>query len=98
MNYTHIFYAQKAEQDILSIVEYIAKDNYKKAIEYRNGIVDTIEKLLIFPLGGKKYDNEFRRLKFKRHYIFYHLNETNKSIQIHHVRHDRQLPYKPYKP
>lgn len=84
-------YLATAESDLLSLIDYIAKDNPKAA----NKMIDRVEKavgrLEYSPFAGKVPDDDelrkrdYRMLIVGKYLVFYKIKE--KAVEIHRIIH-----------
>lgn len=85
MNFEVIF-TNAANQDFLNILEFIAKDNPDKAIEFIDKLEDRTRHFLTMnPFGGKVYKDNVRYIVFDNYIIVYEPNESNKELYIYMV-------------
>ena len=85
--------SKEAESDLENIWLYTFKHwSVEQADYYIDLILDEIEYLAINPKSGKDY-NEIRkgyfRSRVKSHFIFYHINFTEKKVEIIRILHQQ---------
>ena len=96
------FLQQKAQEDVRSIVLYIAEDNPQAASDFRRAIENARETIGTLPEIGSAYNFDNTELKglrmlplrkFKKYLIFYRLNVEEDITEIVRVVHSaRDLP------
>jgi plasmid stabilization system protein ParE len=87
----HLEYSEQSIIDLDNIIEYIAKDSVKRALQYIEKMKSKIELLAVAPDIGvvckiKKINQDCRILIFEHYLIFYTYNED--TVQIKRVLHD----------
>jgi toxin ParE1/3/4 len=92
MNPAKLIYTCKAEDDLDSIFDYIAKDSPENALNYIDKIKSAIEHLATSPFIGihcssKGIDRDCRILIFENYLIFYQFNEIDNEIKILRILH-----------
>jgi len=92
MNPAKLIYTCKAEDDLDSIFDYIAKDSITNALNYIDKIKSAIENLTTSPYSAvhckaKGIDRDCRILIFEDYLIFYQFNEIDNEIKILRILH-----------
>lgn len=92
MNPAKLTYTCKAEDDLDSIFDYIAKDSVENALNYIDKIKSAIEHLATSPYivvhcRSKGIDKECGILIFENYLIFYLFNEIDNEIKILRILH-----------
>ncbi len=74
------------------IIDYIALDNYLKAVEIKDFIFDYIKILKHYPLLWKRLANNYRQIVLPkyRYKIVYKINKQDKTILIYSIRREQQ--------
>jgi len=84
-------YLPSADKDLVSILDWITKDNPRRAVEFVDRIEKRIEKLETHPFSGviprhpKLRDYGYRILIIEKYLVFYVVR--GKTIRIHRVIH-----------
>jgi toxin ParE1/3/4 len=84
-------YLPAADEDLLSILEYIAKDSSRRAETFVDKLDKHIRILETFPLAGRiplhpyLKQSGYRVLTIEAYLVFYKL--VHRTVQIHHVVH-----------
>jgi toxin ParE1/3/4 len=84
-------YLPSADKDIISILDWIAKENTRRAVEFVDRIEKRIEKLETHPFSGviprypKLRDYGYRILIVDTYLVFYVVR--GKTVRIHRVIH-----------
>ena len=86
----HLEYSDQSIIDLDNIIEYIAKDNKSRALQYIDKMKSKIELLVHAPNIGvacktQKINQDCRILIFEHYLVFYTIKENN--IQIKRVLH-----------
>lgn len=86
-----IRYLPAAEEDLLSILEYIAKDSPRRAEAFVEKLDKRIRILEMFPLAGKipqhlyLKKSGYRVLTIESYLVFYKI--VHRTVQVHRVVH-----------
>ena len=88
----NILYLEKAESDLESILDFIAKDSPQRAGDYLRFLQKEINILADFPKLGisckrKHIRRNCRILVIENYLIFYRIDETTQSVTIGRVLH-----------
>jgi len=86
-----IRYTDSAEEDLDGIFEYIAQDNFEKAIEFTEELRNSANKLADFPFMGREREDEElllinSRKKVYKNYIIYY-SVIGNTVYIEHIQH-----------
>jgi len=73
---------EQAFSSLESIIDYIQQDNVFHAIQFREGILNTIEKLNIFPQSGKNLIEGLKAKVYKGRLIIYFIDEDAKEVVV----------------
>lgn len=80
-----------ASQDLIDIVTFIAKDNFSRAISFKEELETKVNFLIEFPYMGKTSSASkitLRELVIHKNYIvFYRVLESEKIVEILRVKH-----------
>jgi len=90
MRYKKINYSDESKLAIKSFIDTVARNDTRAAKNYKAEFTKTVNNLLIFPNMGKKHNDKYRRIRYNKHWVFYSLNEADKIIQVHYIRHTSQ--------
>ena len=86
-----VIFSDRSLSDLGSICKYIAQDNQDAAERLGLDIIDTVVGLADFPKTGKVYaatdKSEIYSITCRAYRIFYQINDTEKCLEILHVRH-----------
>jgi len=93
-----IYYLEKAQEDLESILDFIAQDSLEGAQSYLQFLQIAISKLATFPELGvsckRKYiRRDCRILIVEEYLVFYKIDETSLTITIGRILH-RSVNYK----
>jgi len=79
-----IIFAPQALHQLEQIVRFIAQDDPAAAVRFGNYLLDRAELLGEFPELGTPYRKRrnVRRLLCKAYFIYYHLDETARTVEI----------------
>ena len=93
-----IYYLEKAQEDLESILDFIAQDSLERAQNYLQFLQIAISKLATFPKLGvsckRKYIRRDRRILIIEEYlVFYKIDEISLTITIGRILH-RSVNYK----
>lgn len=94
----NIYYLEKAQEDLESILDFIAQDSLERAQSYLQFLQIAISKLATFPELGvsckRKYiRRDCRILIIEEYLVFYKIDETSLTITIGRILH-RSVNYK----
>lgn len=85
MNYEVIF-TDIANQDLYKILDYIAQDSPKNALNFINKLQKrTKNTLSTFPFGGTSYKDSIRFFVFDNYVVVYEPNEAKKQVVVYMV-------------
>jgi len=77
-----VYFSRSAEDDFLSIIDFIAADNPNRALSFVDELQKrTIEQLAAFPRSGRTYGS-FRYLVLDNYVVAYDVNETAKAVHV----------------
>lgn len=90
--YTVIF-SERANKDILNIVEYIAADNLQAAKRFGSNLIELALSLKALPHRGSRVKDRSGRLKLihENYLIYYQINEEQRTIEILRFQHGAQI-------
>lgn len=82
-----IVFTRDAEDDLDSIIEYIAADNPVRAISFVQELKDSCENTLsLVPKAGSKFMNS-RYFAFGDYIVVYDVDDINDTIVVHMITH-----------
>jgi toxin ParE1/3/4 len=74
-----VIWLDQARDDLSAILEFIAKESPKAALNYVAEIEGQCLQLADFPESGRRYNETYRCLVFRNHLIFYrHDSDANR--------------------
>jgi toxin ParE1/3/4 len=85
----HLFYTQRALNDLAEIVGYIAEDDPDAALRFGNSLLDYLDLLCRYPRIGPaiRERSEVRKLVHSPIAIYYRVRENEHAVEILHLRH-----------
>jgi plasmid stabilization system protein ParE len=85
----HLYYTQRALNDLAEIVGYIAEDDSDAALRFGNSLLDYLDLLCRYPRIGPpiRERSEVRKLVHSPIVIYYRVRENERTVEILHLRH-----------
>lgn len=77
-----IQWLEQAREDLLKLLDFIAGENPRAAVDYVQDLQLACGKLAEFPSSGRRYNETFRVLVFRNHLIFYSYEEASRLVSI----------------
>ena len=92
MDYQLLF-TQRALNDLAEIVGYIAEDDAEAATRFGNALLDHLELLPRFRMGGMiRQRSQVRRLVHSPILVYYTVQESDRRIEVLYFRHATRKP------
>lgn len=94
----HLFYTQKALNDLAEVIGHIAEDDAAAASRFGSSLIENVDLLARFPhMGGLiRKRAQVRKLvhsPFLIYYrVYYRVNNAQRGIEILHIRHGARKP------
>ncbi len=77
-----VYFSRSAEDDFLSIIDFIAADNPGRALSFVDDLQRrAVEQLAAFPRSGRSYGS-FRYLVLDNYIVAYDLDEAGKAVHV----------------
>jgi toxin ParE1/3/4 len=86
-------FTPRATQDLSDIADYILERNPRAALRVRGAIIESIQRLVLFPRVGRRQEVAGVRKLVTRRYpylVYYTADEANEEIVILTIRHPAQ--------
>lgn len=77
-----IEWLDNAKDDLPAILNYIAADRPRAAVDYIHEITASVSHLELFPETGKRFNRRYRVLVVRQHLIFYKYLASRQKIVI----------------
>lgn len=77
-----IVWSDEAKEDLNAILDFIAEESPSAAANYVTGIIHACRKLADFPELGRRYGENFRRVVFRNHLVFYEHDPVSQRVLI----------------
>jgi toxin ParE1/3/4 len=77
-----VFFSRSAEEDFLSIIDFIAADNPTRALSFVDDLQKRVVELLAaFPKSGRSYGS-FRYTVFGNYVVAYDVDDASKAVYV----------------
>ena len=77
-----ILWLDQAKDDLGEILGYIAAENPPAAERYVAELSAACQRLAVFPMSARRYNDEFRVLVFRNHLVFHQYDEAAGIVSI----------------
>jgi len=77
-----VHWLDQAKRDLREILDHIALDSPYAAERYVAELQTACDRLKLFPLSGRRYDDNFRVLVFRNHLIFHSHDAESGVVSI----------------
>jgi toxin ParE1/3/4 len=90
----HVFFTQRALNDLAEIVGHIAEDDPDAASRFGNSLLDHVQLLSRFPRMGSviRKRARVRKLSHSPVLVYYQIREDKRLVEILHLRHASRKP------
>jgi len=77
-----LIFLDQARDDLRELSDFLFPLNPQAASRYVGGLEEACQKLRMFPLAGRMYNDTYRLLVFRNHLIFYRVSIDEQKVHV----------------
>ena len=77
-----VVWSGRAERDLNSLYDYIARENAGAARRYVEALQKTCRRLVDYPQSGKQFNEAYRVIVYRNHLVFHRYDAARETVAI----------------